>query len=122
MKAEVFESVRRGAAYTEVARAHDVSVARVRRIVARESKRRAPERAEVYCRTQIAGLERTVLALGETVDGGDWRAARALPSLLDALDRYHGFSADDLRGQRSARDRAEDPLATIFSEIAENNA
>ena len=117
----VFEAIRRGAAHADVARAHDLSVAAVRRIVARELRRRAPERDEAYRRTQIARLERTILAINATIEEGDWRAAFALPRLLTALDRYHGVSVEDLRNLRFALPPPDDALATIDATAGEND-
>ena len=88
-----FELLSAGYGHTEIARRLKVSVASVRRDVARAVDQRRLDAPERYIHFQVDRLTRALRSMDDLVERGDTRAVAPYIRLVGALDRYHGLDA-----------------------------
>ncbi len=88
-RAALLEALARGKSHAQIADMIGVEVSTVRRKVRDSIAARAPLPMRDHAAIQILRLERAVRTLDVASALGDWRAAAALPNVVQALDRYH---------------------------------
>ena len=79
-----------GFTHQEIAAARKVSVAVVRRDIARAIRARQPETREGHAQLQIARLTKGLALVADRIERGDMAAVGPLVKLVGALDRYQG--------------------------------
>ena len=101
-----------GVALDEIAKAENLTLKRVERMLRDELRKRWIAPAQDYARLQIARLEVIASPLKEKAKSGDLPTIDRLLKVMDRLDRYHGFtklavlsahSRDDTRSKLGAR-------------------
>lgn len=84
----IFERLRQGWAYHDIAEQERLPVERVRRIVARALESRVTDTEENHARLQIERLKLALRLTGEAVERGDLRAIGPFIKVMDRLDRH----------------------------------
>ena len=90
MRDASFDWLANGFTHQEIAAARKVSVAVVRRDIARAIRARQIETRDGHAQLQIARLTRGLAVVAHRIERGDMAAVGPLVKLVTALDRYHG--------------------------------
>lgn len=90
---DLLEFVIAGHSHEMIARLKKISVATVRREVARALQARPVEAPERFIALQRARLDTALQAVNEALDDGDLGAIDPFLKVMAGLDRYHGLAA-----------------------------
>ncbi len=90
MRNAAFDWLAEGFTHQEIAAVRKVSVAVVRRDIARAIRARQIETRDGHAQLQIARLTRGLALVTHRIEGGDMAAIGPLVKLVTALDRYDG--------------------------------
>lgn len=119
----IFERIRRGLSYDEIARREGLAVQRVRRIVAEALKGREAHEGADHAKLQLDRLALALLTASEALAAGDRKAVRPFLKALDRLDRYHklarGHQEEDEDAKRKLIEKIEFAAANLSDEPAE---
>ncbi len=85
-----FDWLAKGFTHQEIAAVRKVSVAAVRRDIARAIRARQIETRDGHAQLQIVRLTRGLAVVTHRIEKGDMAAVGPLVKLVTALDRYHG--------------------------------
>jgi hypothetical protein len=91
-----------GFSYLEIAEKAQVSVATIRREVARSLAQSAPESAESYVALQLSRLQKALKHVDLAIEDGDIKAISALTALMAKFDQYQGFTGARPHANRRA--------------------
>lgn len=91
-RAHLMAALASGESHGDIADRFGIDVATLRRRVREELAARPPLPARDHVSVQIMRLEGALRAFAQALARGDWRAAEALPKVVQALDRYHGLA------------------------------
>ena len=84
----IFERLREGWAYDDIAKAERLSAERVRQIVVGVLGQRIADRDEDHAQLQLERLRPALKLAGEAIKAGDLKAIGPLIRLIDRLDRH----------------------------------
>ncbi len=85
----IFERIRRGLSYDDIARKEGLSVQHVRRIVVQALKEREAHSVADHAKLQLDRLGLALLITSKAVADGERTAVAPFLKALDRLDRYH---------------------------------
>jgi DNA-binding CsgD family transcriptional regulator len=106
----IFDRIRRGLSYDEIARKEGLSVQHVRRVVAQALKEREAHTGADHAKLQLDRLGLALLIASKAVAAGERRAVAPFLKALDRLDRYHKLA-------REHQDENEDVRRKLIDKI-----
>ena len=118
----IFERIRRGLSYDDIALKEGVSVQHVRRIVGQALKEREAHAGADHAKLQLDRLGLALLVVSKAVAAGERTAVAPFLKALDRLDRYHKAARehqeenDDARRKVTVRHRPQG--LTLGAEIS----
>ena len=99
----IFERIRRGLSYDEIARKEGLSVQHVRRIVVQALKEREAHSVADHAKLQLDRLGLALLITSKAVADGERTAVAPFLKALDRLDRYHKLAREHQEENDDAR-------------------
>ncbi len=101
----IFEQLRQGFAYDEIAREEGVSPERIRQIVSETLQKRSVDTAADHAKLQLARLERVMVLAAEALGRGELKAGPLYLKTIDRLDRYQKAAGVIQRDDDEIRER-----------------
>ena len=99
----IFERIRRGLSYDDIARKEGLSVQHVRRIVVQALKEREAHSVADHAKLQLDRLGLALLITSKAVADGERTAVAPFLKALDRLDRYHKLAREHQEENDDAR-------------------
>ena len=99
----IFERIRRGLSYDDIARKEGLSVQHVRRIVVQALKEREAHSVADHAKLQLDRLGLALLITSKAVADGERTAVAPFLKALDRLDRYHKAAREHQEENDDAR-------------------
>jgi hypothetical protein len=117
----IFERLREGWAYDDIAKEEHLSAERIRQIVAQVLERRVIDSGEDHAHLQLERLRPALRLAGEAVKRGDIRAIGPLIKLIDRLDKHRvGINKSIYYGE-DYRQKLLDKLNFAAANLAEDD-
>ncbi len=114
----IFERLREGWAYDEIAREEHVTAERIRQIVAQVLERRVVEGGEDHAHLQLERLKPALKLVGQAVKRGDLKAVGPLIKLIDRLDRHQRVVSKPFAYTDDHRQKLLDKLNLMVANLA----
>jgi DNA-binding CsgD family transcriptional regulator len=112
----IFERIRRGLSYDEIAQKEGLSGRHVRRIVARALNEREAHAGADHAKLQLDRLGLALLIVSKALAAGERRAVAPFLKALDRLDRYHKLA----RGHQDENEDVKRKLIAKLNFMARN--
>ena len=113
----IFEHMRQGWAYDEIARLEGVTPERIRQIVSETLQKRSADTTADHAKLQLARLERVMYLAAEALARGDLKAGPLYLKTLDRLDRYQKIAGVIERDDEQIRERLLAKLNTMVERL-----
>jgi hypothetical protein len=113
----IFERLREGWAYDDIAKAERLSAERVRQIVAQVLERRVVDSSEDHAHLQLERLRPALKLAGDAVKRGDLSAIGPLIKIIDRLDRHRIVFKQTLCTEEEYRKKLLDKLNWAASNL-----
>ncbi len=113
----IFEQMRQGLAYDEIARGEGVTAERIRQIVSETLQKRSVDSPADHAKLQLARLERVMYLAAEALARGDLKAGPLYLKTLDRLDRYQKIAGVIERDDEQIRERLLAKLNAIVERL-----
>ena len=118
----IFQRLREGWAYDDIAKEEHLSAERIRQIVAQVLEHRVMDTGEDHAHLQLERLRPALRLVGEAVARGDLKAIGPLIKLIDRLDKHHkGSGSKPFQYTESHRQRLLDKLNWAAANLAEDD-
>lgn len=106
----IFERLREGWSYDDIASAEHVTAERIRQIVTQVLEKRFDDRSENHARLQLERMRPALKLVGEAVKRGEISAVGPLIKLVDRLDRHRGVYLKNIYADEDYRQKLLDKL------------
>jgi hypothetical protein len=117
-----FDWLADGFTHQQIAAARKVSVAVVRRDIAKAIRARQMETREGHAQLQIARLTKGLALVAHHIERGDLSAVGPLVKVVAALDRYHGADAPSQTPEPAPREVVPEALRLAAAPLALTHA
>jgi len=116
----IFQRLREGWAYDDIAKEERLSAERVRQIVGQVLENRVLDRGEDHAHLQLERLRPALRLAGEAVARGELKAIGPLIKLIDRLDKHQGSIVKPFAYTDDHRKRLLDKLNFMAANLAED--
>jgi hypothetical protein len=121
-KERIFQRLRQGWSYEEIAREERVSAERIRQIVSKALGSRVIDSGNDYAHLQLERLMPALRLAGEAVGRGELKAIAPLLKVIDRLDRHQTTVVAKYYYGPEERERLLDKINRVATNLAENRS